>query len=290
MIRRFGAWLTLPIRQVAFEWLFLPSVPPEFREATRIAFDGRLSSEEERVAKELEDFRRAIPQRYPRKLASYRSPHSGAFRYNDQGHAEPGQLLESQTTAHAQTGVSPAGGAILKRIAEGVGASRVLELGTNTGFSATYFLSANCEPELVTVEGSEDLCQIASDNLSRFNGRYEIINSLFDDAIDRLIVEESEKFDLVFIDGQHEKNAVLHYADRVHELMRAGGACIFDDIYWSEDMNDAWRDICESTRYDVTIDLGRGGGVATIGGGDAAPRHYDLFPYKLRPRIYRQGW
>ncbi len=74
----------------------------------------------------------------------------------------------------------------------------VLELGTNTGMSGSYILSARRAPHLTTVEGSPDLCAVAEHALKE--------HDLFDDALDALAAE-GKRFDAVFIDGQHEERA-----------------------------------------------------------------------------------
>ena len=297
MLSNYLSALTLPFRWVAFKRNFLPQVPEAFKEAVSFAFRPHLlrsrlfPRDEKRLAEEVENFRQSIPRKYPDVLSSYASPHSGSFTLSDENRAEPGSVSESSVSAHAQTGIGPFGGILLKRIAEGVKAARMLELGTNTGFSARYLLSSETQPELVTIEGSADLCNIAQDNLNPFSGRCEIKNALFDDAIDHMISEGEEKFDLVFIDGQHEKEATLHYAHRVRPLMKGDGVYIFDDIYWSEDMHAAWNTICGMSHFGLTMDLGRMG-IAVLAADDSeeAPQHLDLCQYRGRPEIVRKGW
>jgi predicted O-methyltransferase YrrM len=83
---------------------------------------------------------------------------------------------------HAKTGVRPRGGILLRRLVTGIGARRILELGTNTGFSGCYFTSAETKPFLVTVEGSAAMCAIARRNLGRFTTEFLVMHRLFDEA------------------------------------------------------------------------------------------------------------
>jgi predicted O-methyltransferase YrrM len=189
---------------------------------------------------------------------------------------------------HAKTGVGSRGGIMLRRLVDGLGAESVLELGTNTGFSGMYFLSAAHKPRLTTVEGSADLCRIAQRNLGRVAdpARFRVMNCLFDEALDEL-ERAGDRFTCAFIDGQHEQAATLHYAERVVSLLEPGGAVIFDDIYWSMDMNAAWRTLREADGFAVTCDL-KSRGVCIVG--DGPPRAYDICDYVGRPRFYRKDW
>jgi predicted O-methyltransferase YrrM len=183
--------------------------------------------------------------------------------------------------------VKPFGGILLQRIVTGIGARRVLELGTNTGFSGCYFVSAATQPGLVTVEGSAALCAIARVNLSRFSSGVLVMHRLFDEAINELAAA-GERFDCVYIDGQHERQATLHYAARVTPLVNPGGILIFDDLYWSGGMNRAWQEICESPRYGLTIDYALKG--VAVPGGAGPKRHVDLCAFIGRPPIGRPDW
>jgi hypothetical protein len=63
---------------------------------------------------------------------------------------------------------------------------------------------------------------------------------------------------------------------------------VFDDIYWSDDMNQAWKEFCQSSRYGLTLDLCMKG-LAVIGT-EGSKRHFDIGEFVGRPRIYRPGW
>ncbi len=162
-----------------------------------------------------------------------------------------------------------------------------MELGTNTGFSGCYFLSCPQFEHLVTIEGSRDLCEIADRNLRRIADNFTIMNMLFDDAIEQL-VQNDENFDCVFIDGQHERKATSHYTKRVVPLLNKGGLIIFDDIYWSDGMNQFWKEICFSQGFSVTVDF-RSKGVGILRSGEELKMHYDVCEYIGRPRIFRKN-
>jgi predicted O-methyltransferase YrrM len=220
-------------------------------------------------------------------IESLPSPHSGTFSLDERRLARAAPPTPAPIARHARTGVGPRGGILLRRLVTGMGARRILELGTNTGFSGCYFLCADARPSLVTVEGSAAMCAIARENLMRFSGDFVIVHKLFDEAIDELL-SRHERFDCAYIDGQHEREATLHYAARLALLVRPGGTLIFDDLYWSMDMNRAWREICASPAYSVTVDCAAKGAAVLAGSGPK--RHFDLCEFVGTPPIRRPDW
>jgi predicted O-methyltransferase YrrM len=280
-------WLTWRNRR-RFEDEFLARLPPAFVAAARFAFLRDWTPDERRVSQEIERFRSRIAEvAGADAIESLGSPHSGTFRLDARGRALAATPTVRPVALHARTGVRPAGGILLRRLVTGIGARRILELGTNTGFSACYFVSADTRPSLVTVEGSAAMCGIARANLSRLPSDAVVLHRLFDDAIDELSAA-GDRFDAAYLDGQHEGQATLHYAARLAPLVRPGGVLIFDDLYWSGDMNRAWREICASPAYGLTLDLALKG-VAVLGGTDPR-RHMDLCELMGRPPIGRPDW
>lgn len=270
-----------------FEHEFLPALPKPFAPAARWIYDRDWTAEERRLAREIEEFRGRIAEIAPARIESLPSPHSGTFELDALGRSRGAAPASAPSSAHARTGVDAAGGVLLRRLVDGLGARRVLELGTNTGFSGCWFLSAHARPTVVSVEGSADLCEIARRNLARVSRDFVVLHRLFDDAIDELAAT-AERFDCVFLDGQHERRATLHYAERVRPLLAPGAVLVFDDVYWSEDMNQAWQDLCGSDAYSLSVDFGWKGVVVT--GGAGPKRHFDLCELIGRPRIARPGW
>jgi hypothetical protein len=152
------------------------------------------------------------------QLQSYSSPLPGSFGLAGDAHADPGPLVASDLASHARTGASGYTGVLLRRIAVGYEARDILELGGNIGFSACYLASAPTCRRLVTIEGSAALAKLARSHLQtlRTGTDVTVVNALFDNAIDQLAAK-GERFDLVYLDGQHEKVATLI---RLHDRVR----------------------------------------------------------------------
>ena len=270
-----------------FENSFLPSLPREFHSAARYVYDRDATESELAIGKRIEAFRSEI-ESIEGDLHSFNSPRSGTFKTQNQGHAVAGEYVTNSASAHSRTGSSIPNGILLQRIVTGLAAKTVLELGANTGLSGCYFIGLPEFAQLITVEGSEDLCKIADKNMSRISNNYRLMHALFDDAIDELI-GEGVKVDSVFIDGQHEREATWHYTQRVMPLLSPGSSIIYDDIYWSADMNQMWKEVAASPDFSTTVDL-RTKGIAVLKSGDETKRHFDICTYLGRPSYYRKRW
>ena len=60
--------------------------------------------------------------------------------------------------------------------------------------------------------------------------------------------------DLIFFDGNHQKEATLNYFNQLLPLAHNDSVFIFDDIHWSKGMEEAWEKIKKHPEVRVTID------------------------------------
>jgi len=60
--------------------------------------------------------------------------------------------------------------------------------------------------------------------------------------------------DLIYFDGNHQKEASLHYFEKLLPLAHNDSVFIFDDIHWSGEMEEAWEQIKAHPRVRVSID------------------------------------
>ena len=65
---------------------------------------------------------------------------------------------------------------------------------------------------------------------------------------------DNESFDLIFIDGNHDKNATIDYFEQLLSKTHNESVIIFDDINWSEGMKEAWETIVSHEQVTVSID------------------------------------
>lgn len=133
----------------------------------------------------------------------------------------------------------------------------ILELGTNFGFGTLALHLGSPNSNITTIEGSETLFRInkkSFDNLNLQNINFK--NNTFDLFFK---TELSAKFDLVFLDGDHRGKAVMENLNHIIKHSHDQTIIIIDDIRWSKDMFDTWKQIVDDKRFHLTLDLFRMG-------------------------------
>lgn len=141
---------------------------------------------------------------------------------------------------------------LLYRLASYFKFNQVLELGTSLGV-ATHALSlGNNKTHITSIEGCAKTSKFANTQLKNFNVKNTtLITNNFDNEIKNLT---SNSYDLIFFDGNHQKEATLSYFESLLKTTHNNSIFIFDDIYWSEDMTESWNIIKEHPKVTVTID------------------------------------
>ncbi|MCQ2609066.1 MAG: class I SAM-dependent methyltransferase [Bacteroidales bacterium] len=131
----------------------------------------------------------------------------------------------------------------------------ILELGTSLAISTSYLALGNPSSKLITLEGSQSIANIAKETLQACGITNAAIQvGRFDDTLDS-VLQELKTVDFAFIDGNHTKDATLRYFEKILPYCNEHTILIFDDISWSEDMNDAWNQIVENPNVSISIDV-----------------------------------
>jgi hypothetical protein len=63
----------------------------------------------------------------------------------------------------------------------------------------------------------------------------------------------------VFIDGDHRREPVVRYFTQIAEMSDSKTVIIIDDINYSVEMGEAWKQIKGDSKVTLTIDLNRMG-------------------------------
>ena len=61
--------------------------------------------------------------------------------------------------------------------------------------------------------------------------------------------------DLAFIDANHKEEPTMRYFEQCLKLKTENSCFVFDDIYWSEEMKNAWERVKNHDEVSVSIDL-----------------------------------
>ena len=138
-----------------------------------------------------------------------------------------------RTMEYAQMLVGPLEGAFLKMMAQLVGATRVLEIGMFTGYSAL------CFAEAIPADGRVVTCEI--DESSAALGRKHFANSPHGKKIEirlgpalETMRELAGPFDVIFIDA--DKVNYLNYYRRALDLLSPTGVILIDNVLWDGDV------------------------------------------------------
>jgi predicted O-methyltransferase YrrM len=154
-----------------------------------------------------------------------------------------------------QCSVSPSYGRMLFRLSHHFHPALTLELGTSLGISTAYLAMGNPAGKVITVEGCPEIAMEAERNFKRL-GISNIDQRMGDfDNLLPGILGETGPFDLIFIDGNHKKEATLDYFRQCLQHITLNSVMIFDDIHWSEGMQQAWFEIKKDPKVKVTVDL-----------------------------------
>lgn len=238
-------------------------LPAPLRHPLEFLFGGGLAPEERLLVHRVEQIREAVA-REPRVFRAL----------NRDGAVRP--LTGSQVARSVS--INQEWGTFLHLCARSFGARTILELGGCAGISGCYLASPEQCERFVTVEGSPDLAALARASLGQVSDRVEVVNALFDDALDRLLPTFGNGIDLAYVDGHHRYETTLHYLGRLERHLGRGALVVFDDIRLSGGMWRAWRAVEGREGFAFTVDAGRFG-LGVWAGSAAAPVRFDLSLY-----------
>jgi caffeoyl-CoA O-methyltransferase len=139
----------------------------------------------------------------------------------------------ARTMAFPEMMVGPLEGAVLKMITHLTGASRVLELGMFTGYSALCFAEALPEDgRIITCEIDEAAAAVARRYFARspWGRKIHVEMGPALETMRRLV----DPFDLIFIDA--DKQNYPYYYRRAMELLAPCGAILIDNVLWDGDV------------------------------------------------------
>lgn len=145
-------------------------------------------------------------------------------------------VLDAALAANAAGGlpatdVSPVQGKMLHLLARGIGARRILEIGTLGGYSTIWLARALPEGgRLVTLELEPHHADVARGNIARagLSDRVEVRIGAANDTLQQMIANKEEPFDFVFVDA--DKEGYPDYLRAALQLSRPGTVLVFDNV------------------------------------------------------------
>lgn len=126
-----------------------------------------------------------------------------------------------------------------------------VELGTSVGIGAAS-IACNNPVQLFSIEGCPQTAAVAQSYFKKYNlSNIQLHVGDFKEEIPKIPFQQ---IDMAFIDGHHSKEATLRYFEALLPLIHNETVFIFDDIYWSVGMQEAWEEIKKHPQVKVTID------------------------------------
>lgn len=146
-------------------------------------------------------------------------------------------------------------GQLFFRMINYYGCANILELGTCLGITTSYLATANTNAQITTMEGAPTIANEAQAFFSKMGlNNINLIVGNFDDTLPNFLTA-TEKLDFVYIDGNHQYKPTLNYFLQLQPKLSSNAIVIFDDIYWSKEMEMAWNEVKEKAQNCVTVDL-----------------------------------
>ncbi len=146
-------------------------------------------------------------------------------------------------------------GELLFRIVNYFECKTILELGTSLGIGTHYLALANTNATVITIEGSKEIFETSQLNFKKNKIKnIEQVLGNFDLVLEE-VLNKNPSFDLIFIDGNHREEPTLNYFKKCLSKINDNTIIIFDDIHWSNGMQNAWNEIKKDKAVTLSLDL-----------------------------------
>lgn len=131
----------------------------------------------------------------------------------------------------------------------------ILELGTSLGVTSSYLAAANYTSQVITMEGSLAIASVAKENFYNLGlDNIEVVVGNFDNTL-YTVISKLSNIDFAFIDGNHRYSPTITYFNQLLSKVDNQTIIIFDDIHWSKEMEQAWKEVQQHPSVTLTIDL-----------------------------------
>jgi len=131
----------------------------------------------------------------------------------------------------------------------------IFDLGTSLGLTTAYLGKADQNLKVYSFEGCDETAKVAHENFGKLALKnIEIIVGNIDETLPEKL-QNSTQLDFVFFDANHRYEPTIRYFSQCLAKAHDGSCFIFDDIYWSKEMKQAWQTIQRHESVSISIDL-----------------------------------
>ncbi|MGL5892443.1 MAG: O-methyltransferase, partial [Bacteroidia bacterium] len=143
---------------------------------------------------------------------------------------------------------------LLYRIVRHFAPGTMLELGTSLGITTLYQQSAAPDARFITIEGCPQTSALAEQVFRQQHTKVELRTGTFENEL-LPALQTLKSVDYVYFDGNHRKQPTLDYFRTCLPFAHENAVFVFDDIHWSPEMEEAWKEIKADTGVTVAIDV-----------------------------------
>lgn len=160
-------------------------------------------------------------------------------------------------------------------------AKMVLELGTSLGLSSAYMACANSNCQITTIEGDSNISMIAKEVHQKLSlNNIKILCDSFDKILPSILILPTY-YDIVYIDGNHNKESTVKYVKLLLKNTHKNSIFVIDDIYWSRSMGEAWSALINMNEFTLSVDLFQMG--ILFRNPSLSKENIKIIPYKYKP-------
>ena len=144
---------------------------------------------------------------------------------------------------------------LLYRIVKFYRPKTIIELGTSLGITTSYLSIAGRNSSVITMEGSSEIAKISRQNFQALSlNNIKLVEGNFDYTLPAVLYQ-LPTIDFAFIDGNHRREPTENYFRWLLANSNSESVFVFDDIHWSNEMEQAWNNVKEHFAVRCTIDL-----------------------------------
>ncbi len=159
----------------------------------------------------------------------------------------------------AETSISPRSLCeLLFRLVNYMDATSIIELGTSAGITSLY-LAKQPHSKVITFEGNKELINIAQAHFEYFETKnIKLIEGNLDNTLSDYL-QNPAKIDFALMDANHRYEPTMRYFNLLSKRIAHKGIIVLDDIYHSEEMAKAWKELSKHELVYGSADLFRCG-------------------------------
>ena len=147
-------------------------------------------------------------------------------------------------------------GRLLFRLIRRFSSKTIVDLGTSLGMTTAYVAeAAKPDGHVLTFEGCPETAAVARQNFERLGlQNVTVVVGNLDETL-ASHVAALVPIDFVFFDANHRYEPTVRYFETCLTNIHNDTVFVFDDIHWSDEMEQAWAYIKNHSSVTLTVDL-----------------------------------